>query len=283
MAELLLVSNPRRRRHRNAKKRPKKHHRRGPRKMTAKQRKYFGKKGSGRGRARRRRAWPKGARPVGGYVVGGKRIRRYKLNPHRRRRHRNTRRRYHRRHRNPFGLGGVTRSFMPTLRAGGWGAVGALGNDAGYGLVVGIINSNMPTLGSYLQNPYVGFFAKAVNAVLVGTLGGKLLRGRGQQLAVGAMTVVTHDFLKSLLVTMAPTLFGPGGTISLGSYVSGFGSYVSGLGGAAPIVGTATVPQAYLPFSGGTGMADQAGGGQWVDDTVGLDPWGGNQPDRIGY
>jgi hypothetical protein len=206
-----------------------------------------------------------------GYVHGRKRIRRWKLNPHHRRR---------RSHRNPYRFGDITSAFMPTLRAGGWGAVGALGNDAGYGLIVGIINSNMPTFGSYLTNPYVGFLAKAFNAVLVGTLGGKLLRGRGRELAVGAMTVVTHDFLKSLLVGMAPTLFGPGGTVPLGAYVSGYGAYLSG---AAPIVGTATVPQAYLPFSGPSGTSDQSGGGQWVDDTIGMDPWGGNQPDRIGY
>ena len=272
MAEQLLVSNPRRRRrHRNAKRRPK---RKGRRKMTAKQLKYFGKKSHRRSRrssGRRRRSRPAGARPMQGYVVGKKRIRRWKLNPHRR---------HHRRRRysNPMSLGGIGGRIMPTVKAGAWGATGALGLDALWGFVSG------SSLGQqYLSNAYVGYAAKAVGAVLVGTVGGKILKGRSTELAVGAMTVVTHDFLKSLLQSMAPTIFGPGGSVPLGSYVSGFGSYVSGLGGAAPIVGTATVPQAYLPFSGGSGVADQAGGGQWVDDTVGLDPWGGNQPDRIGY
>lgn len=284
MAELLLVSNPKKRRKLTAKQRAAGF---GGKRAKRKSRRTGGRKhrkvrAAGRRTKRARRPWPSGHRAMGGYIHGRKRIRRWKLNPHhRRRRHRHHYRR--RRHSNPMTIRGVTGAFMPTLRAGGWGALGALGNDAGYGLIVGLLNSNMPTVGSYLSNPYVGFLAKAFNAVLVGTLGGRFLRGRGQQLAVGAMTVVTHDFLKSMLVQMAPTIFGPGGSVPLGSYVSGYGSYVSGFGGAAPIVGTATVPQAYLPFSGGTGMADTAGGGQWVDDTVGLDPWGGNQPDRIGY
>jgi hypothetical protein len=272
MAELLLVSNPKRRRRR--------------RKMSALQRKYFGKRRrkhhAHRARRRnprrvhrahrvhRRRRRPSGARPAQGYVVGRKRIRRLKLNPHRRR---------YRRHRNPMSIRGVTGAFMPTLRAGGWGALGALGNDAGYGLVVGLINSNLPTVGSYLTNPYIGFLAKAFNAVLVGSLGGKILRGRGRELAVGAMTVVTHDFLKSLLQGMAPTIFGPGGSVPLGAYLSG----------SAPIVGTATVPQAYLPFSGmgsylsgpgGSGQAEPAG--VYSDDTMGMDPWGGSFSDGRG-
>lgn len=169
---------------------------------------------------------------------------------------------------------------MPTLKAGGWGALGALGNDAGYGIIVGLVNSNLPTVGSYLTNPYVGFLAKAFNAVIVGTLGGKLLRGRGRELAVGAMTVVTHDFLKTLLQQNMPTVFGPGGSVPLGSYLSGFGSYLSG---SAPIVGTATVPQAYLPFSGSSGMADP-NAGVYTDDTTGMDSWGGSVEDgRVGY
>lgn len=278
MAELLLVSNPKKRRKLTAKqkaagfggKAAKRAHRRGGGKR---------KRSSSR-RRRARRTWPAGHTPVMGYTKGKKRIRRYKLNPHRhrRRRYMNTHHRRRRRYHNPMTLGGIGGRIMPTVRAGAWGATGALGLDALWGFVSG------SSLGQqYLSNPYVGYAAKAVGAVLVGTVGGKLLRGRSTELAVGAMTVVTHDFLKSLLQQMAPTIFGPGGAVPLGSYVSGYGSYVSGLGGAAPIVGTATVPQAYLPFSGGSGTFDAAGSGQYVDDTTGIDPWGGNQPDRIGY
>jgi len=269
MAELLLVANPRRRRRRKltAKqiaagfggKRRRKH-----RKVSRRRRRHTARV------VHRRRRRPSGARPHMGYVVGRKRIRRLKLNPHRRHR-------YRRRHSNPS-LGGITRAFMPTLKAGGWGATGALMNDAGYGLLSGLINSNLPSVGGYLANPYIGFFAKAFNAVLVGALGGKVLRGRGRQLAEGAMTVVAHDFLKSLLVQMAPSLFGPGGTVSLGSYLSG----------SAPIVGTATIPQAYLPFSGlGSYLSGDSSGqtesGQFTADVTGIDPWGGSDPERVGY
>jgi hypothetical protein len=281
MAELLLVSNPRKRRRR--------------RKMTAKQRKYFGKRRRHRRRKhaavavaaprRRRRRYAHRRRRGGGgrrvpsalgYTVGSKRIRRRKLNPHRRRHH-------YRRHRNPYRFGDVTRQFMPTLREGGWGAIGALGNDVGYGFVAGLLQANVPTIGQYLTNPYVGFIAKAFNAVIVGSLGGMMFRGRARQLAVGAMTVVTHDFLKTMLQQTAPTIFGPGGSVPLG----GYGAYLSG---SAPIVGTATVPQAYMPFSGmgaylsGAGGSGMTEGSMYVDDQIGMDPWGGSNPDgRVGY
>jgi hypothetical protein len=209
-----------------------------------------------------------------GYTVGRKRIRRLKLNPHRRHR-------YRRRH-NPS-LRGFTGAIMPTVKAGATGAIGALGLDVLWGFASG--NS---TLAPYLSNQYVGFAAKAVGAVAVGALGGKVLRGRGRDLAVGAMTVTAHDFLKSLLQGMAPGIFGPGGSLPLGSYLS---SYLSG---SAPLVGTATVPQAYLPFSGlgrlgsylsGSGGASAANpSGVYVEDTMGMDPWGGSDQDgRVGY
>jgi hypothetical protein len=113
-----------------------------------------------------------------------------------------------------------------------------------------------------------------LGAVTVGAVGGKVARGRGRDLAVGAATVITHDFLKTLMVQMAPTLFGPGGTVALGSYLSdsgdgGLGSYLSG---AAPIVGTATIPQAYLPFAGSSGSSGTSDG-MYAEDHMGLDPW----------
>jgi len=272
MAELLVVSNPKKRRRLTAKQIAAgfggKRHRKARRGRKAHH------------RARRRRSRPSGARPMTGYVVGKKRIRRWKLNPHHRRRRRHYFNTHHRRrrHRNP-GMGRPFSQFMPTLRAGAWGATGALMLDGLWGFVAG------STLGQqYLSNPYVGYAAKIGGALLVGRFGGMVLRGRSQQLAVGAATVVTHDFLKSLLVTMMPTVFGPGGNVPLGSYVSGFGSYVSGLGGAAPIVGTATVPQAYLPFSGPSGSFDAAGSGMYVDDVTGMDAWqGDNASGRVGY
>jgi hypothetical protein len=256
--------------------------------MTAKQAKYFGKRRKRRARRakaapmrrrrrraarvvasapRRRRRRSGGARrPAVGYTVGTARIRRRKLNPHRRR---------YRRHSNPLNVRGIIGQVKPTLKAGAVGAVGALGLDALWGFA-----SGNATLSQYLGNKYVGFAAKALGAVLVGTLGGKLMRGKGRDMAVGAMTVVTHDFLKTLLQTSMPTLFAAGGSVPLG----GLGSYLSG---SAPIVGTATVPQAYLPFGSylsGSGDSGTTDGSSFNDDSMGMDPWGGSYSDgRSGY
>jgi hypothetical protein len=272
MAELLVVANPKRRKRR--------------RKMTALQKKYFGKRKHRRRshkaaaprkhrrrarvhhRRRGRRATPVGARFARGYTVGTKRIRRRKLNPHRRHH-------YRRRHNPSFRLGSITRGFMPTVKAGGVGAVGALALDG----VWGFVNFNLPQVAGFLTNPYVALVAKYGMAVAVGGLGGNLWRGKGRELAVGGATVVTHDFLKTLLQQMAPTLFGAGGSFPLG----GLGSYLSG---SAPIVGTATFPQAYTPWSsrlgsylsGPSGAADDSPG-VYAADAYGFDPWAGGSLD----
>jgi hypothetical protein len=262
MAELLLVSNPKRR----------KKARHGKRRQPAALRRYWAAKRGGhkkhrrakrRSHTRARRHSGGRRRPVLGYTVGTRKIRRRKLNPHRRHRAR------YRRHRNPS-LRNLTGSIMPTVKAGAWGAAGALGLDVLWGLFVG----NLPSVAAYLTNPYLGFAAKAVGAVTVGTLGGHLARGKGRDLAVGAMTVVTHDFLKSLMVQMAPTIFGPGGSLPLGAYLSAsrpdyLGAYLSG---AAPIMGTATIPQAYLPFAGSSGSTVDATG-VYSEDRLGMDTW----------
>lgn len=263
MAELLLVANPRKRR------------RKGKRKMSALQRKYFGGK-KHRRRAKRRHAVAAAPRrrrrrsarrvPHMGYTVGRKRIRRLKLNPHRRH--------YRRRHNPSFR--GFTGAIMPTVKSGATGATGALLLDVAWGFI-----SGNATLSPYLSNQYVGLAAKGVTAVAVGALGGRVLRGKGTALAVGAMTVTLHDFLKALLQSTMPGMFGPGGSLPLGSYLSGFGSYLSG---AAPIVGTATTPQAYLPFSGAGPSGTTNPTGVFSEDTMGMDPWGGSDQDgRTGY
>lgn len=264
MSELLLVSNPKRRRKKAAKSRK--------RRQPAALRAYWAakrgkKKHTRRARVRRRRVARvshKRRRSSGGkrhaatgYTVGTRKIRRRKLNPHSRRRHR--------RHRNPS-LRGIAGQMVPTIKAGAWGAAGALGLDVLWGLVV----NQLPSVAAYLTNPYVGFAAKAAGSVAVGALGGHLAKGKGRELAVGAMTVVTHDFLKSLLQQMAPTIFGTGGSLPLGAYLSdgGLGAYLSG---AAPIVGTASIPQAYLPFAGASG--DTSSNGVYGEDRYGLDNW----------
>jgi hypothetical protein len=269
MSELLLVSNPKKRRRKKAK-----HHRKG--RMPAGLKKYWAARRAGKSAPRKRRRRARVARvsrkrrggkrhAAMGYTVGSRKIRRRKLNPHRRHRSR------YRRRSNPMSIKGITGQIMPTMKAGAWGAGGALGLDALWGL----ITTNLPSLTAYLTNPYVTFLAKAVAAVGVGTLGGHLARGKGRELAVGAMTVTTHDFLKSVLQSMAPTIFGPGGTVSLGAYLSDYnnmpGAFGAYLSGAAPIMGTASIPQSYLPFSGSSGMSD---GNMYNDDRMGLDPWG---------
>lgn len=264
MAELLLVSNPKRRHKRKSKKG----------RMPAGLRKYWASRRAGKTHARkvhrkRRRTArhhrrPAGAKSAVGYTVGTRKVRRRKLNPHRRR--------HHARRRSNPSLRGLTGQIMPTVKAGAWGAAGALGLDA----LWGVVTAQLPTVAGYLTNPYVGFAAKAAGAVAVGTLGGKLAKGKGRDLAVGAMTVVTHDFLKTLLVQMAPTLFGPGGSVPLGAYLSATGNpdYLGAyLSGAAPIVGTATIPQAYLPFAGSSGASGTADG-VYAEDHMGMDPWG---------
>lgn len=227
MAELLLVSNP----HRRRKSRKNPHHRR---------------------RAHRKNPHHR---------------RRARRNPHHRRRVR----------RNPSFAGLSLRSAMPIAKEGLWGATGALGLDWAYGLTAPYLPTSLTSNAQIA--PFVQFLFKEVLAVGVGWAGGKLLRGKGRDLAVGAATVATHDFMKSTLQGMAPSIFGAGGMFALSGY-SGLGAYLSG---SAPLVGTATFPQTYLPqtqgqpglgyyLHGSSGMSD--GNGLYQDDAMGLDYWG---------
>jgi hypothetical protein len=195
-------------------------------------------------------------------------------NPHRRHRRRNPhmRVRRYRRHRNPsFSMGGIKGMIKPVLKEGFIGAAGAIGLDA----VWGYVNPKLPA--TIASSPYLQFAVKCLVAIGVGTLGGKLLRGRGRDLAVGGVTVAAHDMLKNVLQTSLPTVFGSGGSLAL----SGYGHMGAYLSGSAPIVGTATFPRtqtAVVPgfgayLSGSTGMTD--GAGVYVDDQMGFDPWEG--------
>lgn len=202
MAKVLLL-NPRRRR---------------KRRMSALQRKYFGKRRrSGATRSRRRR-----------------RSHAVMSNPRRRRR--SLTRMFRRRRRNPSfrgALSSVRSGVVPTLKGGLVGAVGALGLDAlwGYG------KDYLPA--SIAGSPLAQYAAKLLGAVLVGFVGNKLLRGKGQQLATGAATVVLHDAMKAQIqasfpsiklgeyLTYAPTV---GTTRRAGRLLStGVGEYLSGI------------------------------------------------------
>lgn len=189
-----------------------------------------------------------------------------------RRRRSNPIRRHHRRHRNPsMSMRGVTGMLKPVIKEGFIQATGALALDAAWGY----INPKLPaTLSS---SPYLQFAVKCLAAIGVGFIGGKVLKGKARDLAVGGVTVAAHDMLKSLLQTSMPTVFGSGGSLALSGY-NGYGAYLSG---SAPIVGTATFPRtriaevpgfgAYL--SGSSGSSD--GAGVYVDDAMGFDPWAG--------
>lgn len=245
MAELLLVANPKRRRkrrnpRRRARRNPTRHH-------------------------RRRRVARMNPR------------RRARRNPHRRyRRHarRNPHRRYRRHARRNPSLSGITSRIMPTVKAGFIGAGGALANDVISGFLSPYLATFLASAGT--ATPILQYAVKMLTAVGVGMLG-NMARFPGSDLAIGAATCATHDFLKAQLQTMAPTLFGSGAPLALSGY-NGMGAYLSG---SAPLVGTATFPATYLPnqqnvqmgayLSGSSGSADSSG--TYFEDANGQDYW----------
>lgn len=246
MAELLLVSNPRRR----------KKHRRNPRRRSHSRRRHRARSNPRRHRIRhhRRRSNP---------------VRRY-----RRRMRRNPMRRYRRRaHRNPS-LRGVVGRIMPTVKAGFMGAGGALANDVISGLISPYLSSFLATAGT--AAPILQYAVKMLTAVGVGMIG-QMARFPGTDLAVGAATVATHDFLKMQLQSLAPTIFGSGAPLALSGY-NGMGAYLSG---SAPVVGTATFPQTNMPMNqpvqmgfylnGSSGSADSSG--TYFEDANGQNYW----------
>jgi hypothetical protein len=215
MSEILLVNPKKRRKSR--------------RKMSALQAKYFG--GGRKRRHKRRTASSTNRRRRTSVVVHS--------NPRRRRRSLITRsvRRMRRRHSNPSfrpSLGGA----VPMLKAGAVGAVGALGLDFlwGYG------KSYLPA--SIAGSALAQYAVKLAGALAVGIIGGKVLKGKGKDLAVGATTVVLHDAFKAQLLSAMPSL-------PLGEYLSyapvqgsmrragrvlstGMGEYLSGLPNSNP-------------------------------------------------
>ncbi|MGE0294713.1 MAG: hypothetical protein AB7P97_20370 [Hyphomonadaceae bacterium] len=213
--ELLLV-NPRRRKRR---------------KLSAKQRKYFGK--------RRRRRATRAAAPR-------RRRRRAVAAAPRRRRRRAVMRVSRRRRRSNPSLRSFTGSIVPTVKAGVIGALGALGLDVAIGYLA-------PKLPAQLQTGYGLTATKVLGAIAVGIAGGYALRGRGGDLAKGAMTVVLHDELKRVVAAQFPT-------IPLGEYFS-----------VAPTVGYPGI--AYNPATGmGEYFTGDAGFGEYMtdsDDAVG--------------
>jgi len=127
-----------------------------------------------------------------------------KANPRRRRRSyaaKVTRRRK----RNPS-MRGITGRVVPTVKAGFVGALGGLGLD----VLMGYAGPKLP---ANLSTGVARHAVKALGAVLVGVIGNYAMRGKGRDLANGAMTIVIHDALKEQVAANFPT-------IPLGEYFS---------------------------------------------------------------
>jgi hypothetical protein len=164
MSELMLI-NPRKRRRK--------------RKMSVKQRRYFGKRVSARKRRRRSVV----AAPL-------RRHRLYKTNPHRR----------HKRYRrNPSLRGFRPMAFMKdTLMPSAVGAAGALGLDMLLGFV---------PLPDMLKTPTMRPIVRIAGAVGIGIVAGMVTNKRiGEQVGAGALTVVLYDTLKGFVQAQFPTL-----------------------------------------------------------------------------
>jgi len=218
MAELLLV-NPSKRRRKKARSRKG----RMPPALAA----YWAKHGRGGGGRRR----PKHAKHASA---------RRRKNPHYRHAHRARRRR------NPSfrGLGSKfsLAALLTTAKQGLTGGVGAIANDLLMGQVMPL--SFMPSL---LTSGIGATLTRALGALVVGVVGGMVWRGRGRDLADGAMTVAFHDAMKAQLTGILPA------SIPLG----GMGEYLT----FAPTVGFTPTgnPQLQEYISADAGNADYYG------------------------
>lgn len=131
-----------------------------------------------------------------------------------RRKHHSHRR--HRYHHNPISVSGLKGMAMPTIKGGAIGAAGGLVAD----LLFGYTQPYLPTALS--GSAAVIAATKLLYAIAAGMVGGMVLKGKGQALAVGAATVAIHDFAKAQLIATVPSL-----------PLSGVGVYMS----HAPTVG----------------------------------------------
>lgn len=133
-------------------------------------------------------------------------------NPGRRRKHKAKHRRRHsarrrsarsfrkvrRVRRNPSfrSIGG---SFMPTITGGLVGGLGGLANDALFGF-------GSKWLPDFLKTGIARHVVKIASAVAVGGVGGMVLKGKGQALAIGAASCAVRDALREQAMTAFPSL-----------------------------------------------------------------------------
>lgn len=113
-------------------------------------------------------------------------------------------------------------ALMPSLKAGVVGSIGALGLD----IVLGQVLAKLPVS---LQSGWGKVAVKLAGALAVGMLGGYVMRGRGRDLTVGAMTVTLHDVLKEQFVSAFPS-------VPLGEYLTF--APVMGYGATTALPGT---------------------------------------------
>lgn len=163
-----------------------------------------------------------------------RRVARAVASPRRRRRSRRSARRVSRRKGNPS-VRGIINQIQPAVKAGLVGAAGGLGLS----VALGYLQQRLP---AQLQSGYGLTAVKVLGALGIGILGGMVLRGKGNALAQGAMTVVVYDELKKLMAAQFPAVplgeyvnfapvvgyDSPLGVAGMGEYVdSGMGEYAS--------------------------------------------------------
>lgn len=206
--------------------------------------------------------------------------RRRRSNPHhyRRRRHHMRRRRSNPTVRQRFSSAASSAKarLVPVIKQSFVGAGGALANDALYNFLAPYLSGFLGATGA--AGGLVQYVIKLGTAISVGWAV-RFIKLPSRDIAVGAATVATHDFLRAQLMTILPSIFGSGAPVALSGY-SGLGAYLSG---SAPVVGTATFPVTNLPqnqpvqmgayLSGSSGSVD--GSGVYVDDSMGCSPWDG--------
>jgi hypothetical protein len=202
MAGHLLLVNPsggKKRRKTAARKRPRRH------KMSALQRKYFGKRGHGRtinpSRHKRRRRHAVAANPVRRYRRQNTiaRHRRRRINPVRSRRHR-------------------VASLTSTLTGAALGTVGALATDVAFGFL---------PIPAQFKTGAMGTLAKGAVTIGLGMLAAKAVgRNIAEKATSGALTVQLYNFAKPIVAAAAPNI--PGlGYYGAGYALNGMGEYIS--------------------------------------------------------
>ncbi|MGH7886249.1 MAG: hypothetical protein ACREPG_00160 [Candidatus Binatia bacterium] len=200
--------------------------RRNPRRMSAKQRKYFGPRRARANPARRARANParrrrRARRNPAPLLVNARRRRRARRNPIARRRYR----------RNPA-LRLSTRGVVNQVTTAAQGALGATVVDVAMGYINPNLPANMLTANVYpIVKSGVAIGLGALGGMVGGTVGRFAAAG-----AIGSLTCTLHDVMRSFLPA----------TLQLGFINSGYvapramGAYVNGLGASAlrtPLMG----------------------------------------------